>query len=215
MILILPCAIFIQLLQISNIGQVIIIFHNEAWSTLIRTVYSVINRSPAHLLAEILLVDDASTLPHLGERLEKMVEGMGEKVRLIRQPARAGLMRTRMVGVMESKSQVLTFLDSHIEATEGWLEPLLERVHQNPKAIACPVIEEVNDKTFQYKFVTRDLVGVFFWNLDFGWTAVKRPDWSPYDTPVMAGGLFSIRFILRSTLLTNTLTLSGRTGLQN
>ena len=54
----------------------------------------------------------------------------------------------------------------------------------------------MNDKTFQYKFVTRDLVGVFFWNLDFGWTAVKRPDWSPYDTPVMAGGLFSIRFLL-------------------
>merc|ERR1711962_999054 len=173
--------------------SVIVIFHNEAWSTLIRTVYSVINRSPPHLLAEILLVDDASTLPHLGERLQKMVDSMGDKVRLIRQPKRAGLMRTRMVGVMESKSQVPTFLDSHIEATEGWLEPLLERVHQNPKAIACPVIEEVNDKTFQYKVVTRDLVGVFFWNLDFGWTAVKRPDWSPYDTPVMAGGLFSIR----------------------
>ena len=89
------------------------------------------------------------------------------KVKLIRQEKRKGLMVTRMTGVMESVSQVLTFLDSHIEATEGWLEPLLERVHLNPKAIACPVIEEVNDKTFQYKFVQRDLVGVFFWNLDF------------------------------------------------
>ena len=58
----------------------IVIFHNEAWSTLIRTVYSVINRSPPHLLAEILLVDDASTLPHLGERLQKMVDSMGGKV---------------------------------------------------------------------------------------------------------------------------------------
>ena len=58
----------------------IVIFHNEAWSTLIRTVYSVINRSPPHLLAEILLVDDASTLPHLGERLQKMVDSMGDKV---------------------------------------------------------------------------------------------------------------------------------------
>ena len=33
-----------------------------------------------------------------------------EKVRLIRQPKRAGLMRTRMVGVMESKSQVYKYI---------------------------------------------------------------------------------------------------------
>lgn len=173
--------------------SVIIIFHNEAWSTLIRTVYSVINRSPEHLLAEVLLVDDASTLEHLGDRLQKAVDEMGPKVRLIRQPERSGLMRTRMVGVIESTSQVLTFLDSHIEATEGWLEPLMERIHKNPKAIVCPVIEEINDKTFQYKFVTRDLVGVFYWNLDFGWVSKPRPTWAPYETPAMAGGLFSIR----------------------
>ena len=63
----------------------------------------------------------------------------------------------------------------------------------NPRAVACPVIEEVNDKTLQYKFVTRDLVGVFHWNLDFDWREVERPDWAPYETPVMAGGLFTIR----------------------
>lgn len=40
--------------------SVVIAFYNEAWSTLLRTVYSVLETSPDILLEEVILVDDYS-----------------------------------------------------------------------------------------------------------------------------------------------------------
>lgn len=42
--------------------DIIVCFHNEAWSVLLRTVHSVLDRSPSHLLGHIILVDDFSDM---------------------------------------------------------------------------------------------------------------------------------------------------------
>lgn len=48
-------------------ASIVICFFNEAFSALLRTVHSVLDRTPAHLLHEIVLVDDHSELGNTSE----------------------------------------------------------------------------------------------------------------------------------------------------
>ncbi|XP_043645792.1 putative polypeptide N-acetylgalactosaminyltransferase 9 isoform X2 [Drosophila teissieri] len=180
--------------------DVIICFHNEAWTVLLRTVHSVLDRSPEHLIGKIILVDDYSDMPHLKRQLEDYFATY-PKVQIIRGQKREGLIRARILGANHAKSPVLTYLDSHCECTEGWLEPLLDRIARNSSTVVCPVIDVISDETLEYHY--RDSGGVnvggFDWNLQFSWHPVpererKRHNSTaePVYSPTMAGGLFSI-----------------------
>ncbi|XP_022240384.1 putative polypeptide N-acetylgalactosaminyltransferase 9 [Limulus polyphemus] len=84
---------------------------------------------------------------------------------------------------------------------KSWLEPLLDRIAQNSTTVVCPVIDVINDDTFEYHF--RDSsglnVGGFDWNLQFNWHGIperekkrRKHPWDPVWSPTMAGGLFAI-----------------------
>ncbi|KAM6169613.1 polypeptide N-acetylgalactosaminyltransferase 12 [Rhynchocyon petersi] len=179
--------------------SVVIAFYNEAWSTLLRTVYSVLETSPDMLLEEVILVDDYSDREHLKERLATELSGL-PKVRLIRANKREGLVRARLLGASVAKGDVLTFLDCHCECHEGWLEPLLERIHEEESAVVCPVIDVIDWNTFEYLGNSGEpQIGGFDWRLVFTWHTVPERERtrmkSPIDvirSPTMAGGLFAV-----------------------
>ncbi|XP_049873281.1 putative polypeptide N-acetylgalactosaminyltransferase 9 isoform X2 [Pectinophora gossypiella] len=181
-------------------ASVVICFHNEAWSTLMRTIHSVLNRSPAQLIKEIILVDDNSKMDHLKQQLDSYVETHG-KVVILRARERMGLIRARMMGLRHTKASVAVFLDSHCECAEGWLEPLLDRIVKDPTTVVSPIVDSISDMTFEYMIQGVDDIqkGGFNWELKFTWEPLPRKvlierkfSAAPLKTPTISGGLFAI-----------------------
>lgn len=85
--------------------SVIIVFHNEGFSVLMRTVHSVIDRSPKHMLHEIILVDDFSDKENLRGKLDEYILQFKGLVKIIRNTEREGLIRTRSRGAMEATGE--------------------------------------------------------------------------------------------------------------
>ncbi|XP_061754816.1 polypeptide N-acetylgalactosaminyltransferase 10-like isoform X2 [Nerophis ophidion] len=177
--------------------SVIIPFHNEGWSSLLRTVHSVLNRSPPQLIAEVLLVDDFSDKEHLKTALEEYMVRL-PKVHILRTNKREGLIRTRLLGAAAAKGEVITFLDSHCEANVNWLPPLLDRIAQNRKTIVCPMIDVIDHDNFGYETQAGDAMrGAFDWEMYYKRIPIpqeltKGDPSEPFESPVMAGGLFAV-----------------------
>uniref|UniRef100_A0A8C1WAF0 Polypeptide N-acetylgalactosaminyltransferase n=1 Tax=Cyprinus carpio TaxID=7962 RepID=A0A8C1WAF0_CYPCA len=80
-------------------ASIVICFYNEAFSALLRTIHSVLDRTPNYLLHEIILVDDHSELDDLREDLDSYIQQhLQKKVKLVRNEKREGLIRGRMIG---------------------------------------------------------------------------------------------------------------------
>lgn len=149
--------------------SVVVIFCNEPFETLMRSVHSVLNNSPPSHLLEIVLVDDGSDAQHIRPRtaggnglLEDYVallnakmaasgvvpqtQPSGEKVRLLRTGKRSGIVQARLTGIKAARGEAFVILDSHIEAQPGWLEALIYPIASDKRNVVMPRIDGI-DKT--------------------------------------------------------------------
>ncbi|NXH39231.1 GLT15 acetylgalactosaminyltransferase, partial [Dicaeum eximium] len=164
-------------------ASVIICFHDEAWSTLLRTVHSIMDTAPKAFLKDIILVDDLSQQGPLKSALSEYISKL-DGVKLIRSNKRLGVIRGRMLGAARATGDVLIFMDSHCECQKGWLEPLLARLSSSRNSVISPVIDVIDWKTFQYYHSVGLHRGVFDWKLDFHWEPVPEHEEKVRQSPI-------------------------------
>uniref|UniRef100_A0A3B4BII7 Polypeptide N-acetylgalactosaminyltransferase n=1 Tax=Periophthalmus magnuspinnatus TaxID=409849 RepID=A0A3B4BII7_9GOBI len=146
------------------VASVVICFFNEALSALLRTVHSVLDRTPPLLLHEVILVDDHSELEDLKGPLEQHISSeLRDKVKLVRNEKREGLIRGRMIGARHATGETLSsnWLTAHRYSSIDTLHP-------------SPIVR-----------------GGFNWGLHFRWDPVPPSELGGVS-PTMAGGLFAM-----------------------
>nr|XP_027200436.1 polypeptide N-acetylgalactosaminyltransferase 11-like [Dermatophagoides pteronyssinus] len=199
-------AVKYDLEKLSDVS-VIITFYNEPFSTLFRTVHSVLNHTPPELLREIILVDDGSNFVfhsqfdehathldyHYYELIRRYIDYL-PKVHLTRLARRQGLVKARMAGINQATADVFMILDSHVEVGEGWLEPILQTIHDDNDALVIPHIYSISAKDFSY--LTNSGIGC---QISFKWDMTELssfeqsyPGVTPILSPSLSGGLFAV-----------------------
>ncbi|XP_009575363.1 PREDICTED: probable polypeptide N-acetylgalactosaminyltransferase 8, partial [Fulmarus glacialis] len=185
--------------------SVVLIFMNEALSIILRAITSIINRTPSHLLKEIILVDDYSSNDDLKGPLETHIKNYNAEhpglLKIIRHQKRQGLTQARISGWEASTADVVAILDAHIEVNVAWAEPILSRLKEDRTVIISPVFDNIHFDDFellQYS-VAADGFDWALWclyeSLPAEWYALKD-ETAPVRSPSIMGILAADRKFL-------------------
>ena len=190
----------------NTLVSIVISYHNELEVLIMRTLTTIIHRTPLNNLLEIILIDDHSSLNVTREVLDYAGE-QRMPVRHLKNLEQLGIAGSRLRGVQEARGDVVVILDSHMEVSIVWLEPLLNILETRPGAVAVPVLHMIQES--QYKQRGTHVCDPYIVQPQRGWGHIimqmywKKEDpprkvWEPIPSPsLMGGGLAAAR----STLL--------------
>ncbi|XP_072322266.1 polypeptide N-acetylgalactosaminyltransferase 18 isoform X2 [Scyliorhinus torazame] len=182
----------------ANLPQVsvVFIFVNEAPSVVLRSMHSVISKTPAHLLKEIVLVDDHSNNDELKEKLQAYVDEANARqpgfVKMIRHTKQEGLIRSRVSGWRAATAPVVALFDAHVEFSVQWAEPILSRIKEDRTRIISPSFDNIKYDNFEIEEYPLSAQG-FDWEL---WCRYLNPpkEWwklgnstAPIRSPALIG----------------------------
>ncbi|ELT94461.1 hypothetical protein CAPTEDRAFT_25353, partial [Capitella teleta] len=179
---------------------IITFIKNEELSHLLRTLHSIIQRTPVKLLEEIILINDNS---HKGETTS-IQYSMKPAFVFCSPTIPLGMQRARLSGFKLARGEVIVPMDSHMEVQEGWLEPLLDVIQQDPRTLASSYLDwmhiDEND-SWTYKHGPSTWKTYFEWNFDFGFQDSNKEDiearqndvTAPVVSPMCIGSNWAMR----------------------
>uniref|UniRef100_A0A8C4VMU2 Polypeptide N-acetylgalactosaminyltransferase n=1 Tax=Gopherus evgoodei TaxID=1825980 RepID=A0A8C4VMU2_9SAUR len=148
--------------------SIVFIFVNEALSVILRSIHSAIDRTPPHLLKEIILVDDNSNNEELKEKLKEYVDEVNMRkpgfIKVVRHSKQEGLIRSRVSGWRAATAPVVALFDAHVEFSVGWAEPVLMRIKENRKRVISPSFDNIKYDNFEIEEYPLSAQG-FDWEL--------------------------------------------------
>lgn len=179
--------------------SIIITFYNEHLSVLLRSLFAIWNRTPAHLMHEIILIDDNSDLDTLKSELEQRLKPFRSKVRLLRNTEYQGFQGSRVIGSNAATGDILVFLTAHCEVSNNWLPPLITQIIKSRNAVVVPLVNAINSATFEYVHLDDNFIGLFNWSMKYVETKIpthtansKKHVTEPHATPTFDGAYFAI-----------------------
>ena len=190
----------------NTLVSVVISYHNELAVLIMRTLTTIMHRTPLNNLLEIILIDDYSSLNVTQEVLDYASQ-QRMPVRHLRNSEKLGIAGSRLRGIQEAKGVVVVILDNHMEVSVGWLEPLLNILVTRPGAVAVPVLHMIQET--EYKLLSNKVIQPYIVQPRQGWGHIvmqmywnqvddSRQVWEPIPSAsLMGGGLAAAR----STLL--------------
>ncbi|XP_041650741.1 polypeptide N-acetylgalactosaminyltransferase 18a [Cheilinus undulatus] len=177
--------------------SIIFIFVNEALSVLLRSVHTAIQRTPSHLLKEIILVDDHSNSLELKEHLQSFVDETNAQhgpgfIKVVHHDKQEGLIRSRVSGWRAASAPVVALFDAHVEFNTGWAEPILQRIKEDRTRVVSPSFDNIKYDTFEIEEYPLSAQG-FDWELwcrylnppKSWWT--QRNHTAPIRSPALIG----------------------------
>ena len=99
--------------------SVVISYQNELAVLIMRTLTTILHRTPLKYLKEILLIDDYSTM-NVTEEVMQYVREQRMPVRFLRNHVHLGIAGSRLRGIEEAVGDVVVILDSHMEVSFTW-----------------------------------------------------------------------------------------------